>query len=323
MPVKNAGSYLRPCIESILAQTCLDWELIAVNDGSSDGSDEVLKEYANKYDNIQTANSTGTGIVEALQKGYELSHGDSIHRMDADDLMPANKLEMMSGSLEKGSVVTGKVSYFCDEREVGEGFTKYTHWLNGLMESGEFWRDVYRECPIPSSAWLMYKEDFETIGGFISSLMPEDYDLAFRILKHKLKVIRLKNVVHNWRDSETRVSRNEEQYFPLAYLPLKIHYFLELDRNVKQGLVLWGAGKKGKLIARELLDKSVKFTWVTGNPNKQSVDIYGIVIRSEESTEFDNSQIILAISSPNEQAEVQSQLNAYSLKNNKDYFWFF
>ena len=65
MPVKNAGTYLKPCLDSILAQTYTNWELIAVNDGSTDGSAEVLSKYANENSNIHVVDSEGKGIVAA------------------------------------------------------------------------------------------------------------------------------------------------------------------------------------------------------------------------------------------------------------------
>lgn len=323
MPVKNAGPYLKGCLDSIVAQTNTDWELVAVNDGSSDGSETVLMEYAREHTNIKVVHSDGVGIVSALQKAYRLSSGGMIHRMDADDLMPLDKLKLMSEVIEKGAIVTGRVSYFCEEREVGEGFQKYTAWLNGLMEEGDFWRDVYRECPVPSSAWLMYRSDFERVSGFDSELMPEDYDLAFRILKHKLKIIRLNQVVHHWRDSETRVSRNEEQYFPTAYLPLKVHYFLELHRDKTKTVALWGAGKKGKLVAKELLERNIVFTWITNNEKKIGKDIYGVVLKSDNEQDFSGVQVIVALSSPEEKVEVQTRLSDERLVNNQDYYWFF
>ena len=323
MPVKNAGPYLKGCLDSIVAQTNTDWELVAVNDGSSDGSETVLMEYAREHTNIKVVHSDGVGIVSALQKAYRLSSGGMIHRMDADDLMPLDKLKLMSEVIEKGAIVTGRVSYFCEEREVGEGFQKYTAWLNGLMEEGDFWREVYRECPVPSSAWLMYRSDFERVSGFDSELMPEDYDLAFRILKHKLKIIRLNQVVHHWRDSETRVSRNEEQYFPTAYLPLKVHYFLELHRDKTKTVALWGAGKKGKLVAKELLERNIVFTWITNNEKKIGKDIYGVVLKSDNEQDFSGVQVIVALSSPEEKVEVQTRLSDERLVNNQDYYWFF
>ena len=323
MPVKNAGKYLAPCLDSILAQSFTDWELIAINDGSTDGSDMTLLSYAERHANIKTANSTGAGIVNALQKAYELSEGEYIHRMDADDLMPPNKLQVMLSALEEGALVTGKVSYFCDEREIGDGFAKYAAWLNRLMEFGDFWRDVYKECPVPSSGWMINRSDFDHIGGFNSPLMPEDYDISFRVLKYNLNVIRLQDVIHHWRDSEKRTSRNEKQYFPIAYIPIKVHYFLDLHHDSSRDVVLWGAGKKGKLLAKELIDRQVPFVWVTNNERKAGKDIYGIVLRNEETVSFRNVQLVLALSSPGEQKTLQAKLDSNLLTNNKDYFWFF
>lgn len=322
MPVKNAGKYLKPCIESILAQSYENWELIAINDSSTDGSNKVLIDYAAQYFNIITADSSGKGIIDALRTAYKLSSGVLIHRMDADDLMPLDKLKLMSKAVETGAVVTGKVNYFCDEREVGEGFQKYTAWLNGLMEDGDFWRDVYRECPIPSSAWMMYRTDFERIGGFYSDRMPEDYDLAFRMLKADLKVVRLDDVIHHWRDSETRTSRNEEQYFPIAYLPLKVRYFLELHRDYSRSLILWGAGKKGKLVAKELIKQNAAFDWITGNHNKIGHTVYGKVLRSDSEGLSKDNQIIIAVSAPLDMVIIQEKLEEKKLIGRIDYFWF-
>ena len=323
MPVKNAGTYLEPCLDSILAQTYTNWELIAVNDGSTDGSAKVLSKYATDYSNIHVVDSEGEGIPKALRKGYGLSRGEWIHRMDSDDLMPAEKLQLFMERASIGTVVTGKVSYFCDEYTVGEGFLKYANWLNEIMESGDFWRDVFKECPIPSSAWLMHRLDFETIGGFKSDLMPEDYDLCFRIMEYKLKVVRVPHVVHHWRDSSTRTSRNEKYYFPIAYIPLKVHYFVKMAYDSSKCLVLLGAGIKGKKMAKELLEKEISFKWYTNNPNKVGHDIYGLVIEDEQQIDFDSSQLILAISSPEDQLVMRKRLNELQKINNQDYYWLF
>ena len=323
MPVKNAGTYLKPCLDSILAQTYTNWELIAVNDGSTDGSAEVVSKYANENSNIHVVDSEGKGVVAALRKGYGLSSGEWIHRMDSDDLMPAEKLQLLINRATLGTVVTGKVSYFCDEYDIGEGFLKYADWLNEIMESGDFWRDVYKECPIPSSAWLMHRSDFERIGGFESDLMPEDYDLSFRIMEYNLKVVRVPHIVHHWRDSATRTSRNEKHYFPTAYIPLKVHYFLKIAHDSSKCLVLLGAGIKGKKMAKELLEKEISFKWYTNNPNKVGHDIYGIKLEDEQQIDFDSSQLILAISSPEDQLVIRNRLNELQKINNQDYYWLF
>ena len=321
MPVKNAGRYLQACLESIAQQSYKNWELIAIDDHSSDSSLELLNQFCVES-NGKVFTSNGKGIISALQTGYKHVSGKFIHRMDADDVMPLNKLELLMRHWAPRSVVTGKVSYFSDEWLVGLGFQNYQTWLNGLGKEENFWCDVYRECPIASPAWLMSIEDFESVGGFDNHKIPEDYDLAFRIYKAKLSVTHISEIVHLWRDSQNRTSRKDPSYFPIAYHPLKVDYFKEVDYDNSKELVLWGAGKKGKLIAKLLIQQGLPFTWVTNNMNKVRIKIQGKSLMHEDDLSFKNQQFILATASQEDRMAIESKL----LKNKKvkglDYWWF-
>ena len=322
MPFKNPGNYFIPCVESILNQSYKNWELIAVNDHSDDGSFQLAQSCANKHTKITVIDSKGDGIIQALRCGYEYSKGDYIHRMDSDDIMPRQKLEKMMEAISPKSLVTGLVDYFSDDFDLGDGYKKYTTWINQSMKSGDLWKDIYKECPVPSSAWLLHRDDFESVGAFNSSLIPEDYEFSFRLYQSGIKIKIVPEVIHRWRDSTNRTSRMESQYFPENYVDLKVGYFLKIDRNKTIPLVLWGAGKKGKKIARVLLELGENFTWVTDNPLKFGVNIYNQIVRPRNKINLKNYQLIIAISSPSEQIEVQSILDSLELKNRKNYFWF-
>ena len=322
MPFKNPGNYFIPCVESILNQSYKNWELIAVNDHSDDGSFQLAQSCANKHTKITVIDSKGDGIIQALRCGYEYSKGDYIHRMDSDDIMPRQKLEKMMEAISPKSLVTGLVDYFSDDFDLGDGYKKYTTWINQSMKSGDLWKDIYKECPVPSSAWLLHRDDFESVGAFNSSLIPEDYEFSFRLYQSGIKIKIVPEVIHRWRDSTNRTSRMESQYFPENYVDLKVGYFLKIDRNKTIPLVLWGAGKKGKKIARVLLELGVKFTWVTDNPLKFGVNIYNQIVQPRIKVNLKSYQQIIAISSPSEQIEVQSILDSLELKNRKNYFWF-
>ncbi len=322
MPFKNPGNYFIPCVESILNQSYKNWELIAVNDHSDDGSFQLAQSCANKHTKITVIDSKGDGIIQALRCGYECSKGDYIHRMDSDDIMPRQKLEKMMEAISPKSLVTGLVDYFSDDFDLGDGYKKYTTWINQSMKSGDLWKDIYKECPVPSSAWLLHRDDFESVGAFNSSLIPEDYEFSFRLYQSGIKIKIVPEVIHRWRDSTNRTSRMESQYFPENYVDLKVGYFLKIDRNKTIPLVLWGAGKKGKKIARVLLELGENFIWVTDNPLKFGVNIYNQIVRPRTKINLKNYQQIIAISSPSEQIEVQSILDSLELKNRKNYFWF-
>jgi glycosyltransferase involved in cell wall biosynthesis len=111
MPVKNAGKFLHECLQSVKDQTEVNWELIAVNDNSTDYSKEILQHFAQNDARIKVLDNQGSGIISALHTGYQITRGNFIHRMDADDVMPIIKLKVLKQLLlenGKGNVITGE-----------------------------------------------------------------------------------------------------------------------------------------------------------------------------------------------------------------------
>ena len=308
MPVRNALPYLKECLESIINQTHNDWELIAINDHSTDHSYTVLRDYAGRDKRIHCYQNLGSGIIDALTTGSAYANGNFITRMDADDIMPPVKLERLKEILEKsgeGTLSTGKVKYI-SESELGNGFKKYETWLNNLCEENNHYQEIYRECVIPSPCWMMYKTDFDAIGGFKSSAYPEDYDLCFRMYENNIKVNPSSEILHIWRDHGRRASRNDDNYSDNRFLNLKLRYFLSIDYAPKEKLVLWGAGKKGKFIAKYLIDNHIHFEWITNNEKKIGKHIYAHLIQDSSSIHDYKvkSSILLAVANEEDQRDI-------------------
>lgn len=326
MPVKDTAFYLEDCLLSILNQTFLNWELIAVNDNSSDNSLDILETFRKKDNRIKVFTNPVSGLLEALRFGYKQTSGELIHRMDSDDKMPPNKLQLMVDEWQtngKGCLITGGTEYFKDGGEVGDGFKRYDNWLRDVAKNQTHKIEMYRECVIPSNCWLVHREDFDKIGGFEPDVFPEDYDLCFRFITGELKVVGLDKVLHYWRDREDRISRNWEVYRDNRFFELKTHYFFNFTRDISRPLVLWGAGKNGKDLAKLILKYENQFTWVSNNKNKIGKDIYGIILDDITGiNQINNPQIIIAVASPEDQNEIQLMLNEMSLKAGIDY-WFF
>lgn len=90
MPVYNAGRYLAEAMDSILAQTLRDFEFVCVDDGSTDDSPAILKDFAGRDARVRIISRPNTGVWKALNDGIEVSRGQLIARMDADDFsLPA------------------------------------------------------------------------------------------------------------------------------------------------------------------------------------------------------------------------------------------
>lgn len=309
MPVRNSSDFLPACLNSILEQTEQDWELLAIDDNSSDNSAGILQSFSERESRIKVFCNQESGIIPALQSAYSHSRGNFITRMDSDDLMPPTKLETLKNKLLEaglGHIATGLVEYFSGD-VLGEGYRKYAEWLNQLSKEGRNFSEIYKECVIPSPCWMLYRSDFERCGAFNSPLYPEDYDLCFRFYGQKLKVLpAASTVLHLWRDYAARTSRTDPRYANNNFLNIKISYFLKLDYIPGKTLLLWGAGKKGKDIAKLLIEQNIDFTWITNNRNKVGLKIYGKSLTDQSSFVTDKrQQCIIAIANEVEQQEVR------------------
>jgi len=319
MPVKNEESFLDECIQSIISQTFTNWELIAINDNSKDKSYEILNHYSDKDNRIKIFNNAEYGIISALQMAYSKSKGEYITRMDADDIMEKNKLQVLYNSLfnTEHCVAVGKVSYFSTDKNLNDGYKKYEKWLNQLTINSNNFTEIYKECVIPSPCWMMKKNDFDKIGSFNSDIYPEDYDLAFRMYINNIKVIGINKKIHYWRDHPNRASRNDINYSNNTFPEIKLKYFLLKDYDVTNVLIVWGAGKKGKSIAKQLINKSINFEWVTENPKKIGKNIYNKIIRNSRIifNSKKNMQIIIAVAS--------KEFNPFNKNDNKNSIYYF
>lgn len=325
MPFRNTAGFLPDCLRSIGAQSYAHWELLAVNDRSEDCSLEIVQQAAAQDGRINVLQNYGEGIIAALRTAYAASRGAFITRMDSDDVMAPGRLAAMSGQLQRhgpGHLALGQVRYFSD-RGISDGYARYERWLNALTASGRNFSEIYKECVVPSPCWMAARSDLDACGGFEPDRYPEDYDLCFRFYREGLTCLPSGQVLHHWRDYDTRTSRTSEHYAQNYFLEIKTHYFLELDWDKGRPLVLWGAGFKGKKMARLLIERGVPFTWVCDNPKKIGKKIYGIKLRHfTNSGALGGAQSLVSVASEAAQAEIRAYLHQHGAQPGTDYFFF-
>lgn len=114
MPVYNAEKYLSRSIESVLAQTFVDFELICVNDGSTDGSLSIINSYASKDSRIKVFSKDNGGQISARKMGVEHSSGDYIGFIDDDDYIEIEMYNSLVGIAEKYNVDMVSSSYYVE-----------------------------------------------------------------------------------------------------------------------------------------------------------------------------------------------------------------
>lgn len=99
VPVYNIKDYLRECVDSILAQTNSNYELLLVDDGSTDGSEKICDYYANHYSEVNVIHRTNGGLSAARNSGIDVAQGNYLVFIDSDDYIADNSLEEISKSI--------------------------------------------------------------------------------------------------------------------------------------------------------------------------------------------------------------------------------
>ncbi|SDS44793.1 Glycosyltransferase involved in cell wall bisynthesis [Formosa sp. Hel1_31_208] len=325
IPFKNTLAYLPECLNSIIKQSYQHWELLIVDDHSTDNSYDLVLSYAKKDDRIKLFKNKGIGIIEALRLAYSQSSGTYITRMDSDDIMHSDRLNIMSNQLQHygtGHMSLGQVKYF-SANGIGDGYATYETWLNGLTQTGTNYSEIYKECVIPSPCWMVHKIDFDACGAFQPNRYPEDYDLTFRFYKNKIKCIPSNKVLHYWRDYSTRASRTHEHYAENHFLELKVHYFLELNHDASRPLTLWGAGQKGKKVAQLLKGLEIEFIWICDNPKKIGKHIYDELLHNFANlSSLENPQSIVTVANQSSQKDIRAYFKTQGMQSMVDYYFF-
>ena len=315
IPYKNPLPYFEDCLKSIVNQSHKKLQIILVNDYSTDDSEKLAFKYSIEDSRIELVKNIGKGIVDALNTGSEIAKGKYITRMDADDIMSENKIEILRSLLEKKKtkhIAVGNVKYFASKKPMGNGYLKYANWLNELTSKEKNFKEIYKECTIPSCCWMMHRSDFENIKGFKKLDYPEDYDFLFRVHYNQIKLATTKEIIHLWRDHPIRTSRNSKDYLFENFIPLKLKYLIEKELKPKDELVLWGSGKKGKLIAKKLIENNCSFTWICNNPKKNGVEIYQQKIQSTNMLKLEKKKLIIcSISSKDFKTPENSKYNKF------------
>lgn len=325
VPFKNTEVFINECIESIFDQTYSNWEAIFIDDNSDDNSYSIVEKHAKTDARIKVYKNNHSGIIEALKTAYQYASGSYITRMDSDDLMTPIRLKTMVNSLEKHGekhLAIGQVKYFRADG-ISDGFARYEQWLNALTVDGTNYSEIYKECVIPSPCWMLHRNDFDACNGFNSNIYPEDYDLAFRFYKANYKCIPSDKVLLHWRDYSTRTSRTHKHYAENSFLDLKVKYFLELNYDASRPLVIWGAGHKGKTLAKILIKQNIPFFWICDNPKKIGKHIYDQeLFNFDYLAELKNPQSIVTVANTKAQEEITGYFEIQNMKSMLDYFFF-
>jgi glycosyltransferase involved in cell wall biosynthesis len=252
IPTYQRANIVSQAIKSVLAQTYQDYEIIVVNDGSTDNTPEALGQFGNE---IKIIHQTNQGLSAARNTGIRASQGDYIAFLDDDDLWETHKLETQIPILEsqhKIGLIYSDMFFFSGQDLLpGSYNTSYPTPPIQLL-----WNLFYQNY-IPVPTVVVRRECLDEVGLFDETLTScEDYDLWLRIIA-KFPIHFVNDLLARYRLSENSMSQNIErmifnclrvkekalnnnpqlQQFPLYYLDRCYYiYYLELTRvYIQQG----------------------------------------------------------------------------------------
>lgn len=226
IPVYNAEKFLRECLDSVINQTYKNVEIVAVNDGSKDGSLEILNEYSKKYPNVKVVDRENGGVCSARNVGLDNASGDYIAFLDSDDYLLYNALQTLYGDLTNNNAdiscslltsdltqkLDGNVSVWEDEEPI----------VNCLLDN----QFTYSSC-----GKLFKKEVLDGVRFEVGRKIHEDSYFVFCCFKKSPKVTTRNEFLYYYRENVNSASHAKfsEKYFDILYFASEKFNAVEKD----------------------------------------------------------------------------------------------
>ena len=218
MSVYNGEMYLREAIDSILNQTFTDFEFLIVNDGSTDGTAEILQSYDDPRIKIVN-NEQNIGLTKSLNKGLGMAKGEYIARMDADDVSMPERLEKEVTSLDQNRNVGLVGTHYLMINENG----KELHTIKGWTESGKLTEKLLEGNPFGHGSVMFSAECIEKVGLYREEFkFAQDYDFWLRI-SDVCDVANISELLYKWRFNSKSISvtrKNQQDKYSLLAIEL-------------------------------------------------------------------------------------------------------
>jgi glycosyltransferase involved in cell wall biosynthesis len=248
LPTFQAAITLPAAIASIQSQTLHDWEMVAVDDGSTDATPTLLAALSAADPRIRVFRRPHTGLVASLNLALEHARAPLIARMDADDISHPERLEAQVAFLDTHSNLglVGCQVAFGGDPAVQAGYALHVHWLNTLLDPDTIARQRFIESPFAHPSVLFKRDLVDRYGGYRAGDFPEDYELWLRWLDAGVHMAKVPRPLLTWTDTPNRLSRTDPRYRPEAfyrckatYLARHLHHTLPPTRRI----FVWGAGR--------------------------------------------------------------------------------
>jgi glycosyltransferase involved in cell wall biosynthesis len=320
LPLRDARDTLTECLDSLAAQSLADHEVVAVDDGSTDGSGDLLLERARADPRLRVLRRPARGIVAALNEALGAAAAPLVARMDADDVADPRRLLLQAARLREDSrtdVLGCRVELFGAH---SEGLAPYVLWQNSLLTHEAMARDRLVESPLVHPSVMFRADALRALSGWREFPGPEDYDLWLRGFAAGWRFAKLEETLLRWRDRPRRLTRTDPRYAPACFQRVKLDALLAGPLAGGRDAVVWGAGRVGKGWARALRDAGRRVrAFVEVDPRKIGQAIgRAPVVAVAGAASFPGSLHLAAVGQKDARARIRAAAAALGLAEERD-----
>ena len=271
LPCYNAESTIEEALSSLAGQSCRDFEVLCVDDGSTDKTVSILEDWSQQDSRFVIVKKPHRGVIQAANTGLTLCRAPIIVRMDADDRCHPDRIRLQREYLLAnpavavvGSLVTG----FPAELVV-EVYKLYYDWLNSLLTHEDISREIFIESPLANPSTAFRKSWVNRVGGYQDHGWPEDYDLWLRLYLAGAQFAKIPQVLLEWREGPERLTHQDSRYSVENFLRAKAHYLAKGPARDRDAVFIWGAGMTGRRISKHLSREGLPLTaFIDVDPKK-------------------------------------------------------
>jgi glycosyltransferase involved in cell wall biosynthesis len=285
MPCYNCGDTVGRALDSLLAQTLADFEVVAVDDGSTDDTGAVLAEYARRDRRVRTFAIDHGGVIAAANAAIDAARGAYIARMDADDESLPERLAAQARLLDDnpGIGLAGCRVRFGGCRENCAGYAHYVDWTNTLLTPDAISLNRFVEFPVPNPSIMFRRDCLDAHGSYRDGDYPEDYELLLRWSEAGVRMAKADAELLVWNDPPDRLSRTHPRYDVDAFYRIKTEYlarWLAANNPHHPTVHILGSGRTTRKRADMLLAHGVEFAaYYDVDPRKIGHVVNGVEVR--------------------------------------------
>ncbi len=260
----------------------------------------------------------------ASNAGSEKATGEYIARMDADDWAYPYKLEKQNDFLDKNfdyGVVAGLVKHVSNF-EYTEGFARFVEWSNSIQTYEDIKNRRFIEQPVVNPTAMWRKKIGEKHGMYLHGDFPEDYEMWLRWLGNGVKIHKLSEIVLEWHDFESRLTRTNSIYSDRSFYNIKTKYLADWLKKYNPfypNVVIWGAARISRRRAKLLEIYGVNIVSYIDTKKSRQIDKKVIFYKNIPSP--NDIFILVYIKQMNTKKEIQSYLNRKGYLEGENYLF--